>query len=141
MPILHDFNLRVARGQSLCLIRPNGAGKSTAFHAIYGHADIFTGRVVLGDGARQIDITKLAASEKLRRAGIAYILQDTSVFPDMTVEENLWMGGYLLDPPAHRGHYGLAGLREQARMIGATLTIDSAPQQGTAISVELAPRS
>lgn len=36
----------------------------------------------------------------LRRAVIAYILQDTSVFPDMTVAENLWMGGYLLDSPA-----------------------------------------
>jgi signal transduction histidine kinase len=36
------------------------------------------------------------------------------------------------------GHYGLAGLREQARMIGAVLTIHSAPQQGTTISVALA---
>ena len=37
---------------------------------------------------------------KLRRAGIAYILQDKSVFPAMTVEENLWMGGYLMDKHA-----------------------------------------
>jgi signal transduction histidine kinase len=40
---------------------------------------------------------------------------------------------------AHPGHYGLAGLREQARLIGAVLTIHSAPQQGTTISVALAP--
>jgi signal transduction histidine kinase len=40
---------------------------------------------------------------------------------------------------AHPGHYGLAGLREQTRLIGAVLTIHSAPQQGTTISVELAP--
>ena len=40
---------------------------------------------------------------------------------------------------AYPGHYGLAGLREQARLIGAVLTIHSAPQQGTTISVELAP--
>jgi len=38
----------------------------------------------------------------------------------------------------HAGHYGLAGLREQAQLIGAVLTIDSAPQQGTKISVMLA---
>ena len=38
----------------------------------------------------------LSPNEKLRRAGIAYILQDNSVFPDMTVEENLLMGGYLM---------------------------------------------
>jgi len=36
-------------------------------------------------------------NEKLKNAGIAYILQDNSVFPDMTVEENLWMGGWLLN--------------------------------------------
>jgi signal transduction histidine kinase len=39
----------------------------------------------------------------------------------------------------HPGHYGLAGLREQARMIGAILTVLSTPQQGTTVSVTLAP--
>ena len=38
-------------------------------------------------------------NEKLKTAGIAYILQDNSVFPNMTVEENLWMGGFLKDAP------------------------------------------
>ena len=50
--------------------------------------------------ARAIDVTGLSPSEKLRTGGIAYILQDKSVFPGMTVEENLWMGGYLMDQPA-----------------------------------------
>ena len=36
-------------------------------------------------------------AEKLKNVGIAYILQDNSVFPDMTVEENLLMGGYIKD--------------------------------------------
>ena len=36
MEILHDFNLQVARKQSLCLIGPNGAGKSTILHSIFG---------------------------------------------------------------------------------------------------------
>jgi signal transduction histidine kinase len=39
----------------------------------------------------------------------------------------------------HEGHYGLAGLREQAQLIGTVLTIHSTPQQGTTISVTLAP--
>jgi signal transduction histidine kinase len=48
--------------------------------------------------------------------------------------------GVGFDPhAAHPGHYGLAGLREQARLIGAVLTIHSAPQQGTTIRVALAP--
>ena len=41
-------------------------------------------------------MTRLGPNAKLRDAGIAYVLQDSSVFPDMTVERNLWLGGYLL---------------------------------------------
>ena len=93
MEILHGFNLRVGRGQALCLIGPNGAGKSTVLHSIYGFTNIMAGRIAV-DGK---DVTHLSAKEKLRRAHVAYLLQDNSVFPDMTVEENLWMGGYLLE--------------------------------------------
>lgn len=97
MQILHDLNLRVGVGQSLCLIGPNGAGKSTILHAIFGFNDIFAGSIHVGQGAARRDVTRLSPNQKLRQAGIAYILQDKSVFPDMTVEENLWMGGYLMD--------------------------------------------
>ena len=99
MEILHDFNMQVARQQSLCLIGPNGAGKSTILHSIFGFTNIFSGKILIGDGDQMKDITSLTASEKLKSAGIAYILQDQSVFPNMTVEENLWMGGYLMDEP------------------------------------------
>ena len=95
MEILHDFNLKVGRRQSLCLIGPNGAGKSTVLHSIFGFTNIFAGRIAAGPPGQAADITRLPAREKLRVAGIAYILQDNSVFPDMTVEENLWMGGFL----------------------------------------------
>ena len=94
MEILHGFGLPIARGQSLCLIGPNGAGKSTVLHSIYGFTNIIGGTITLGD----TDVTRLSPNQKLR-AGIAYILQDNSVFPDMTVEENLWMGGFLMDSP------------------------------------------
>ena len=93
MEILHGINLQVASGQSLCLIGPNGAGKSTILHSIYGFTRIFSGSISLDSQ----DVTKLSPNQKLRQAGIAYILQDNSVFPDMTVEENLWMGGYLME--------------------------------------------
>ena len=96
MEILHDINLRVGRKQSLCLIGPNGAGKSTVF----GFNNIFSGSIRIGDGADKKDVTKLSPNEKLSDAGIAYILQDKSVFPGMTVEENLWMGGFLKNRPA-----------------------------------------
>ena len=90
MEILHNFDLFVSKAQSLCLIGPNGAGKSTILHSIYGFTNIFSGQIEI-DGK---DITSLTPAEKLKSCGIAYILQDNSVFPDMTVEENLLMGGY-----------------------------------------------
>ena len=93
MEILHDFDLFVSKAQSLCLIGPNGAGKSTILHSIYGFTNIFSGKIEI-DGK---DITKLSPAEKLKNVGIAYILQDNSVFPDMTVEENLLMGSYIKD--------------------------------------------
>ena len=100
MEILHDVNLRVGRKQSLCLIGPNGAGKSTILHAIFGFNNIFSGKITIGSGSDAMDVTSLTPNEKLARAGIAYILQDKSIFPGMTVEENLWMGGFLKDKPA-----------------------------------------
>jgi branched-chain amino acid transport system ATP-binding protein len=100
MEVLRRFNLQVARGQSLCLIGPNGAGKSTVLHSVFGFTTVYGGRILAGDPTHRRDITHLSPSRKLKEAGIAYILQDKSVFPDMTVEENLWMGGYLLGSPA-----------------------------------------
>ncbi len=96
MEILHELHLSVGRRQSLCLIGPNGAGKSTVLHSIFGFTNIFGGTISIGGE----DVTRLSPKDKLKRAGVAYILQDNSVFPDMTVEENLWMGGYLADKPA-----------------------------------------
>ena len=93
MEILHNLDLFVSKGQSLCLIGPNGAGKSTILHSIYGFTNIFSGKIEI-DGK---EITHLTPAEKLKSVGIAYILQDNSVFPDMTVEENLLMGGFIKD--------------------------------------------
>ena len=100
MEILHDLNLQVAKGQSLYMIGPNGAGKSTVLHSIFGFTNIFDGRITTGGRDNPRDVTALSSSDKLRHAGIAYILQDNSVFPNMTVEENLLMGGYLKQTPA-----------------------------------------
>ena len=95
MEILHNFSLSIRQGQSLCLIGPNGAGKSTVLHSIFGFTNIFSGSITV-DGK---DVTRLTPSQKLSEAGIAYILQDKSVFPQMTVEENLLMGGFLKEKP------------------------------------------
>ena len=92
MEILHGIDLRVGRGQSLCLIGPNGAGKSTVLHSIQGFTRIVSGAIRIGGR----DVTDVPAQRKLRDARVAYVLQDNSVFPEMSVEENLLIGGHLL---------------------------------------------
>ena len=90
--VLHDVDLRVGAGQSVCLIGPNGAGKSTLLNSVCGLADVRAGRVLIGGQ----DVTRLSPSAKLRDGHMAYMMQEASVFPDMTVEQNLVLGGYLL---------------------------------------------
>ena len=89
--ILHGLDLCLGRGKALCLAGPNGAGKSTVLHAVYGLAKVFAGEIKLAGR----DIGGLPPQQKTM-AGASYILQDSSIFPDMTVEENLLMGGYVL---------------------------------------------
>ena len=100
MEILHGIELRLGAGQSLCLVGPNGAGKSTVLHSLYGFTRIARGRIAVGGR----DVTHLRPNARLKEAGIAYVLQDNSIFPEMTVEENLWMGGYLMASPAEARH-------------------------------------
>jgi branched-chain amino acid transport system ATP-binding protein len=92
MEVLHGISLRVGRGQSVCLVGPNGAGKSTVLNAIFGFADVLGGRIHVAG----LDLVGVSARSLLMQAKLAYVLQTSSIFPDMTVEENLFMGGYLL---------------------------------------------
>ena len=91
--ILQGVDLVLKDKEIVSIIGPNGAGKSTILHSIYGFTNIFSGKIEI-DGK---EITNLTPAEKLKSVGIAYILQDNSVFPDMTVEENLLMGGFIKD--------------------------------------------
>ena len=95
MPILHDVSLIIAPGELVAVIGPNGAGKSTAFKVIVGFLKPTQGRVLF-DGD---EITGLRPDQVLRR-GLAYVPQGRIVFPQMTVLENLEMGGYTERNPA-----------------------------------------
>ncbi|MDG5775988.1 ABC transporter ATP-binding protein [Haloarculaceae archaeon H-GB2-1] len=90
--VIHDVNVTVGDGEIACLIGPNGSGKSTLMKSIYGFADVFEGRVRLGGE----DVTGRSPQDNLR-AGMSYVLQDASVFPGMSVHENMLMGGYVFD--------------------------------------------
>ncbi|RME11290.1 MAG: ABC transporter ATP-binding protein [Ardenticatenia bacterium] len=88
--ILKGVSLHVHEGEIVCVIGPNGAGKSTVFKAIYGFVRIRQGRVLF-DGK---DITNWKPQQILQ-AGISIVPQLRSVFPQMTVYENLELGMYL----------------------------------------------
>jgi branched-chain amino acid transport system ATP-binding protein len=86
--VLYDLSLHVESGEIVCLIGPNGAGKSTVLKTVFGLLTPWTGRVTLGD--REISGT---APEDLVRQGVGYVPQVDNVFPSMTIDENLRMGG------------------------------------------------
>lgn len=88
--ILKGVSLEVHKGEIICVIGPNGAGKSTVFKAIYGFIDVRQGQVLF-EGS---DITRDRPQEMLH-SGISIVPQLRSVFPQMTVYENLEMGMYL----------------------------------------------
>ena len=90
--VIHDVDLAVDDGDIACLIGPNGSGKSTLMKSMYGFADVFGGAVRF----RGADVTGRTPQDSLR-AGMSYVLQDSSVFPGMTVHENMLMGGYVFD--------------------------------------------
>jgi branched-chain amino acid transport system ATP-binding protein len=90
MAILHDVSLDVHVGEMVSIIGPNGAGKSTALKSIVGFVKVSSGRVRF-DGQ---EVTGLRPDQVLPR-GLAYVPQGRIVFPQMTVLENLEMGGYI----------------------------------------------
>jgi ABC-type branched-subunit amino acid transport system ATPase component len=88
--IVHGVSIEVHRGEIVCIIGPNGSGKSTLLKALYGFLRPMAGRVLLlGE-----DVTTLSPQERLAM-GAAYVPQGRSVFPFMTVLENLELGAYL----------------------------------------------
>ena len=88
-PIVENVSIRAHRGAITAIVGPNGAGKSTLLKAIAGVITAKAGTVAV-EGK---DATGLP-SEKLVRRGIAYVPQVANVFPQLTVQENLEMGGY-----------------------------------------------
>ena len=91
VPILNGVNLVAKDGQVTVILGPNGAGKSTLLKTIYGYLTPQAGEV-FHDGKR---IENLKPNQMLRE-GIAYLLQGHSIFPRMTVEENLELGGWIM---------------------------------------------
>ena len=121
--ILNGATLTVRAGRPHCIIGPNGAGKSTLLKAISGLLPIRQGEILLKgeriDGLRP---------DQILRKGICFVTQERTLFPKMTVTENLRMGGYvlndrsLLDARIEAVLEQFPVLRERARQHAGTLS-------------------
>ncbi len=92
--IVHDISLKVSSREIVGLLGPNGAGKTTSFYMVCGLTDATEGEVFL-DGE---DITHLPLSKRAQM-GIGYLPQESSIFKDLTVEENLLIAAEALKLP------------------------------------------
>ena len=92
--ILYGIDLHVEEGEFVTIIGPNGCGKSTFIKTVFGIAKHYGGQVLYRgepiEGMR---------SDQLVSKGIAYVPQVNNVFPSLSVEENLQMGGNSLPGP------------------------------------------
>jgi ABC-type branched-subunit amino acid transport system ATPase component len=88
-PVISGVSMVARRGAITAVVGPNGAGKSTLLKAIAGLIHPTAGRVtVMG-----ADVTGRPAEQMVGK-GLAYVPQVSNVFPDLTIRENLDMGGY-----------------------------------------------
>ncbi|MBT3952905.1 MAG: ABC transporter ATP-binding protein, partial [Rhodobacterales bacterium] len=83
-------SVQVEKGELAVIVGPNGAGKSTVMRVLLGMLEATSGSVTL-DGK---DISMLSTQDRISH-GLAFVPQTKNVFPSMTVEENLQMGGFI----------------------------------------------
>lgn len=89
VPIVKNVTIQVGLKEIVLIMGPNGAGKSTLIKAITGEIPALTGKIAV-DGK---DVTSLAEEDRVNH-GIGYVPQSKDVFPPLTVQENIEMGGY-----------------------------------------------
>ena len=88
-PVLEEISLTIAKGSLVGLLGANNAGKSTFIHALSGIVSASAGKITF-EGE---DITTLSPQARVER-GIVQVPEGRLVFPEMSVWENLMLGGY-----------------------------------------------
>ena len=88
--VLQGISLNVQAAEVVCLIGRNGSGKTTTIDSIMGLLPIRSGKIML----QERDITRLPTHERAR-LGMGYAPEDTGIFPDLTVAENLSISAWL----------------------------------------------
>lgn len=97
VPVLHGLSLTIGKDENVGLIGPNGHGKTTLFRTLSGLLPAWSGAVTfLGE-----DITNRPPASIVER-GLIHVPQGNTLFPDLTVLENLWLGSFAPGPRAER---------------------------------------
>lgn len=97
--VLHDLSMRVDLGEVVALVGPNGAGKTTTLQCIAGHVPSKQGALSFSGQ----DLTAMPPQERVR-IGLAISPEGRKLFGDMTVRENLIVGGYSRPAEATAGN-------------------------------------
>ena len=100
--ILRSCSLTLDTGEVVCLLGRNGAGKSSILKSVIGLYPVQTGKIFLND----LDMTKRTPHERVL-AGIAYAPEDSRLFPDLTVEENIQLGLWVTSKTDRSGAFDL----------------------------------
>jgi ABC-type branched-subunit amino acid transport system ATPase component len=89
--VLQGVDIDVPLGSVVCIVGPNGAGKSTVLRTVSGLLNPRLGEVVLQDQP----IHRCSPSEILQR-GVSQVPQSNALFPNLSVKENVLLGGYII---------------------------------------------
>jgi len=100
--ILRSCSLEVNKGEIVSLLGRNGAGKSSILKSIIGLYPTRMGKIMFNDQ----DITHLASHQRVM-AGIAYAPEDSRLFPELTVEENIQLGLWITNKTERSGSFDL----------------------------------
>ena len=90
--IISSCSITANRGEIVAILGPNGAGKSTAMKAMLGLLKLKSGSVTLNGE----DISKINPQDRVKK-GISFVPQTRNVFAELTVRENLEIGGFLTE--------------------------------------------
>jgi branched-chain amino acid transport system ATP-binding protein len=101
--VLHNVSIGIRAGEIVTMVGANGAGTSTTLRSILGLTDIRGGTVQF----KGQDITGMRAHQ-IVPLGLAFVPQERSIFPSLTVYENLEMGGYIIPKDKVQGNIELA---------------------------------
>ena len=90
--VLFDISMQIEKGEIVSIVGPNGAGKSTILKVICGAIPVWNGNIAF----KSKSINNSSISQNIK-SGITIAPQGNRVFNELTVRDNLELGGYLLD--------------------------------------------